>query len=477
MYKSDIYIQQKVGESYMIFEDNSGKRWFKIKILLAMIAVTFLVVLSLYGLNYNKLIPLPLIDAFTKNFFTIIKNIFIAYLLITIVLGFLRMLVIIYFCFRQLRRKKIIQEYISVNKPYLKAYKPKVSVIVPVYNEEIVIRRTIRALLKSDYPLTEILIIDDGSTDQTASTIKKYFSRNPKVKLLQKINGGKASALNYGFQQALGEIIITIDADTIFKRATISELVKNFSDPRVAAVTGNCKIGNIHNQLLLWQHIEYVTSQNLDKRAFEELSCITVVSGSNSAWRKTVVEQLGLYHHDTLAEDTELTIRILNAGHKIMYDERAISYEESPETIKEFVKQRYRWSYGILQTAWKHKKSIMTSSNKNLKFFAVPSLLFSYLLFLTAPIIDILFIIALFTGTTSIYLFALLFYLTDTFNSFLAFKIEKEKMKPLLWIFFQRIGYRYLLGYVTWKALIAALRGNAVGWDKLKRTGNNDYTG
>ena len=354
-------------------------------------------------------------------------------------------------------------------------YTPKVSVIIPVYNEEVIINRTIEALLKCNYPITEILIIDDGSTDQTASIIKKLYSHTPKIKLLQKVNGGKASALNLGFQNALGEIIITIDADTIFHPDTISYLVENFSDSRVAAVTGNCKIGNIKNQLTVWQHIEYVTAQNLDKRALEELGCITVVSGSNSAWRKSVVKQLGYYHNDTLAEDTELTITILNAGHKIIYDDRAISYEESPETLKEFLKQRYRWSYGVLQTAWKHKAPIFSSPNKALKYFAVPSLLFSYLLFLTAPIIDFLFIIALLSGTTSIYLFALLFYLTDALNSFLAFKIAKEKMKPLIWIFLQRLGYRYLLGYVTWKALLSALRGDHVGWDKLKRSGNNDY--
>ncbi|WP_274309814.1 glycosyltransferase [Solibacillus daqui] len=459
----------------MIFEDTSGQRWVRIKIFLSMVVFTFLIALSLYGLNHYKIIHLPLINIITTNFVTVLIKVFSAYLLITIILGFLRMLIIIFFCFRQHKRKKIIQEYYSINKPYLKLFRPRVSVIVPVYNEEVIIRRTIKALLKSEYPLTEILIIDDGSTDRTAYVVSKYFSHTPKVKLLQKENGGKASALNLGFKKALGDIIITVDADTIFKPATIDELVKNFSDSNVAAVTGNCKIGNLHNQLLIWQHIEFVTTQNLDKRAFEELSCITVVSGSNSAWRKSVVEKLGYFHHDTLAEDTELTLRILNAGHKIIYDDRAISYEESPETIKEFVKQRYRWSYGILQASWKHKKSILTSRNKTLKYFAVPSLLFSYLLFLTAPIIDILFILAISTGSTSIYLFALLFYFTDTLNSFLAFKIENEKMKPLLWIFLQRIGYRYLLGYVTWKAVIAALRGNHVRWDSLIRTGNNVY--
>lgn len=460
----------------MIFEDHTGKRWFKIKIFIFINLLALFIALLLYELNTFKFIHFPLFNAITMDFVSVMLIIFKSYLLITIGLGFLRMLIIIFFCLRQLRRKKILQEYMLVNKPYLKMYRPPVSVIIPVYNEEVIIKQTIRALLKSRYPVTEILIVDDGSTDQTASIVKKYYSWHPKVKLLQKVNGGKASALNLGFQNALGEIIITIDADTIFHPVTISHLVKNFSDPRVAAVTGNCKIGNIKKQLTIWQHIEYVTAQNLDKRALEELGCITVVSGSNSAWRKNVVEQLGYYHDDTLAEDTELTIRILNAGYKIIYDDRAISYEECPETVNEFLKQRYRWSYGVLQTAWKHKKSIFSSPNKNLKLFAVPSLLFSYLLFLTAPIIDLLFIIAFLSGATSIYFFVLLFYLTDTLNSFLAFKIAHEKkIKPLIWIFFQRMGYRYLLGYVTWKALISALRGNRVGWGKLNRSGNNVY--
>ena len=431
--------------------------------------------LLLYGFNQYKIIHFPVINGIAANVANVVKNVFISYLFITIVLGFLRMFAIFHFCFRQNRRKKVVREYTSANKAHMGLYKPPVTIIVPVYNEELIIRRTIDALLKSNYPVTEILIVDDGSTDQTASIIKKFYSRNRTVKLIQTVNGGKASALNVGFQKAKGDIVITIDADSIFHPETISYLVQNFSDPRVAAVTGNCKIGNIKNQLTMWQHIEYVTSQNLEKRAFEELDCITVVSGSNSAWRRSVVEELGYYHKDTLAEDSELTIRILNAGHKIIFEDRAYSHEECPEKVKDFIKQRYRWSYGVLQTAWKHRKSIYTSPNKALKYFAVPSLAFSYLLFLTSPIIDLLFIIAIFSGTTSIYWFTLLFYATDALNSFVAFKIGKEKMKPLIWIFFQRLGYRYLLGYVTWKALLSALRGNRVGWGKLERSGNNEY--
>lgn len=459
----------------MIFEDKTRNRWIKIKILFLMGLLTILTSTSTYALYLYEIIELPLINALNMYIFNVMEKMLISYLFLTIVIGFIRMIILYIFCFRQHRRIKIIREHRKINRNFLKLYRPSVTVIIPVYNEEVVISRTIKAILMSDYPITEILIIDDGSTDQTAAIVSKEFSKNRTVKLIKKRNGGKSAALNYGLKRASGDIIITIDADTVFKKSTIPYLVEHFSDPRVAAISGNCKIGNIGKQLTLWQHIEYVTANNIEKRAFEELNCITVVPGSNSAWRKSVMKDLGYYHNDTLAEDSELTLRILNAGYKIIYEDRAISYEECPETVKGFIKQRDRWSYGILQVAWKHKKNILTSSNKTLKYFAIPSLLFSYLLFLTSPLIDIIFIVSLLSGTTSIYLFALLFYLTDFLNSFIAFKIGKENMRPLIWVFIQRLAYRYLLAYVTWRALLLALRGNSVGWNKLNRSGNNKF--
>ncbi|MEO4054417.1 glycosyltransferase family 2 protein [Solibacillus sp. CAU 1738] len=379
------------------------------------------------------------------------------------------MLIIFYFAIKHYRRPQITH---NLNNNYPE-YKPTVTVLVPIYNEAIVINKTIEAILQSDYPITEILVIDDGSTDATTDIVQKNYGNNKLVKLISKKNSGKSNSLNIGIKNAIGEIIVTIDADTVFHRSTITHLVSHFSDPDVGAVSGNCKVGNIINQLTLWQHIEFVTSNNLEKRAFDVLQCITVVPGSNSAWRKRVVQNIGYYHYDILAEDAELTIRILNADYKVMYEDRAISYEESPETFKSFIKQRVRWSYGILQVAWKHRWNIAHSSNKTLKYFAIPSMLFSYLLFLTSPLIDVIFIASLIEGTKSIYLFALLFYVTDFLNSFVAFKLGKENMKPLLWIFIQRQVYRYLLAYVTWKAVLMALKGVHVGWNKLNRSGNN----
>lgn len=457
----------------MIFKDTTGKRWILIKFSFLIILILFLTALITHQLHLNKIIDFPFIKSIATHIFEVLGKVFVAYLFISIVIGFLRMFIIFFFAIQHKLREKVVNEMKKLNDNICIKYEPTVSILIPVYNEAVVIRKTIESILKSDYPITEILVIDDGSTDNTAAIVKKRFAYQPIVKLITKKNSGKSAALNTGITMAVGEIIITIDADTVFTKSTITHLVGYFSDSKVAAVSGNCKIGNIVNQLSLWQHIEYVTSNNLDKRAFDVLQCISVVPGSNSAWRKRVVQNLGYYHYDTLAEDAELTLRILNNGYKVIYDDRAISFEECPETVRSFIKQRVRWSYGILQVAWKHKKNIIRSSNKALKYFAIPSMLFSYLLFLTSPLIDIIFIFSLISGTKSVYLFALLFYFTDFLNSLVAFKLGNENMKPLIWVFIQRLAYRYLLAFVTWKALLMALKGRRVGWNKLIRSGNN----
>lgn len=459
----------------MIFESKSGKRWLIIKSVFLVFLLLFLSLLTCYVLDKYGYMKFPLVVEWVNIISLYCMYILIGYLFITIIIGFLRMFVIFYFVARQVRRKKIIREYRRFNDKVIRAYRPFVSVIIPVYNEEVVIRRTIKSILKSNYPLLEILVVDDGSTDRTASIIRKEFAKYRKVHFIRKSNGGKSSALNVGIDYAIGDIIVTIDADTMFKKSTISYLVRQFSDPRVATVSGNCKVGNIRNQFTIWQHIEYVTSNNLDKRAFEEINAITVVPGSNSAWRKSVIKKVGYFEDDTLAEDTDLTIRVINAGYKIIYEHRAISYEEVPENRKDFLKQRFRWSFGILQAIWKNRKEIRKSNNKVLKYFAIPSLLYNYLLFLTMPIVDIIFIWALFNGVVVIYVFAILFYLTDLLNSYVAFKVGKENTKPLYWIFVQRIAYRVLIAYITWKTFYQAFKGRRVGWSNLNRTGNNTF--
>jgi cellulose synthase/poly-beta-1,6-N-acetylglucosamine synthase-like glycosyltransferase len=320
----------------------------------------------------------------------------------------------------------------------------------------------------------ELIVVDDGSKDQTSTIVSENFSENEKLHLIRKKNGGKSSAINTGIKKANGEIIIAIDADTIVSPEAISLLVRHFIDEKVAAVSGNIKVGNMRNLLTIWQHVEYVTGFNLEKRAFAKINCVTVVPGAIGAWRKQVIEEIGYFTADTLAEDTDMSLRILREGYKIAIDEQAYAYTEAPENSRDFLKQRYRWNFGTLQCFWKHKKAFGGIKHKSLGFIALPNmLLFQFVFPLFAPFIDILFVLGIISGNIkkSLLLYAC-YLLTDFLICLFAFRLEKLSLKPLIPLFLQRIFYRYLLLWVSWKSLLAALKGTRVGWNKLKRSGN-----
>ncbi|WP_249869089.1 glycosyltransferase [Oceanobacillus saliphilus] len=351
---------------------------------------------------------------------------------------------------------------------------PFVSVIIPAYNEEDVIDRTIESILKSNYPNLEVIVIDDGSKDETSRVVSRKYDSNEKVFLFHKNNGGKASAINLGIRKAKGDIFIAIDADTIVSPNSISTLIRHFSDENIAAVSGNVRVGNKKNLLTSWQHIEYVTGFNLEKRAFATLNCVPVVPGAFGAWRKQVVEELGYFSDDTLAEDTDLTLKIIRHGHKVVVDEQAYAYTEAPATIRDFLKQRFRWTFGTLQCFWKHKKAFGGLKHKSLGFIALPNmLLFQFIIPFFAPLIDILFVLGILTGAPqkALVIFAS-YLLVDFLVCLVAFRMEKLSLKPLLSLILQRIFYRYLLLWVTWKSFFAALKGTRVGWGKLKRSGD-----
>lgn len=351
---------------------------------------------------------------------------------------------------------------------------PFVSVIIPAYNEESVIDRTIESILNSNYPNLEVIVIDDGSKDQTPSVVSRKYNTIEKVLLFQKKNGGKASAINLGIRKAKGDIFIAIDADTVVSPDSISALIRHFSDENIAAVSGNVRVGNKKNLLTTWQHIEYVTGFNLEKRAFATLNCVPVVPGAIGAWRKQVVEELGYFTDDTLAEDTDMTLKIIRQGYKVVIDEQAYAYTEAPETIRDFLKQRFRWTFGTLQCFWKHKKALGGRKHKSLGFIALPNmLLFQFIIPFFAPLIDLLFILGIVTGNAqkSLLIFAS-YFLIDLLVCSVAFRMEKLSFKPLFSLILQRIFYRYLLLWVTWKSFFAALKGTRVGWGKLKRSGD-----
>lgn len=358
---------------------------------------------------------------------------------------------------------------------------PTVSVIVPGYNEEINAVRTIHSLLMQNYPNLQIIFIDDGSKDSTFNIVNNEFKNTPNVKVYTKQNGGKASALNVGIAKADGEFVVCIDADTQLKTDAVLKLMEKFNSPNVAAVAGNVKVGNEINMITKWQSIEYITSQNFDRRAFDLLNCITVVPGAIGGFRKSAVIKAGGFTRDTLAEDCDLTMRLLRAGYEVRNCNDAISYTEAPETMKQFMKQRFRWSFGVMQCFWKHRDTVFNPRYKNFGMIAMPNILiFQIILPFLAPLADLVLVLSLIAAgfgvipasLSHIFIYYLVFTLVDVAGAALAFAFEKEDYKKLVWMIPQRLIYRQLMYYIVIKSFNKAIKGELQGWGVLTRTGN-----
>jgi cellulose synthase/poly-beta-1,6-N-acetylglucosamine synthase-like glycosyltransferase/peptidoglycan/xylan/chitin deacetylase (PgdA/CDA1 family)/spore germination protein YaaH len=365
-------------------------------------------------------------------------------------------------------------------------FRPFISVIVPAYNEEKVIAKTIESLLGSDYEPFEVIVVDDGSPDRTCEVVRARFGDDRRVKLYTKENGGKAEALNYGMRRARGEIIVALDADTVFPPRTLGAMARRFHDPKVGAVAGNAKVGNRINLVTRWQALEYVTSQNLDRRAFALLNCITVVPGAVGAWRRELLEGVGGFSSDTLAEDQDLTLRVRRLGYKVGYEEEAVAWTEAPDTFRGLTKQRFRWSFGTLQCMWKHRDALLRPRYGALGFVALPNVWVFQILFpLVSPVMDLAFIWTMMqallerlehpaeqalSNPKQVLFYYALFLAVDWLAAGFAFLLEKREQRSLLWwLPLQRFGYRQVMYVVMLKSLAAAARGALVGWGKLER--------
>ena len=285
---------------------------------------------------------------------------------------------------------------------------------------------------------------------------------------------------------AQGEVVVALDADTQFEKTTISRLVRWFTDPSIGAVAGNAKVGNRINMITRWQALEYVTSQNLERRALAALGCITVVPGAIGAWKREALERLGGFPLDTLAEDQDLTIAMLTAGYKVLYDSTAIGWTEAPDTVKGLIKQRFRWAFGTLQCLWKHRRVTLRPRYGSLGLLAMPQTwLFQFALTVIAPLVDLALVCQIAVASLQllqhqdqydpdslrkVLIYYLVFVLIDLGSAILALVMERREkwsLAPLLVL--QRFGYRQLMYWVVLKALFTAAIGPLVGWGKLER--------
>jgi len=361
---------------------------------------------------------------------------------------------------------------------------PSVTVLIPAHNEESVIVQTIASVLLSDLKDLHIIVVNDGSSDRTGELLETNFSHEPRVRIIHQVNRGKAAALNVAMSLADTEIVVTIDADTEIEADAIGKLVRHFSDSTVGAVAGNVKVGNRSRWLTRWQALEYITSQNMEKRAFDLLNCITVVPGALGAWRKKAIEAAGGITADTVAEDADLTIAIRRLGWRVSYDEEAIAWTEAPETAGQLIRQRFRWTFGTLQSFWKHGDTLLRPKYGTLGWIALPNIfVFQLVLPLISPVIDLMFFgslllwgLAQFRVTRlpqlwttadvekSVFFF-LGFLLIDILTCMVAFALErKEDWTLLIPVLLQRFYYRQLMYVVLFRSVKEAVSGRPVGW-------------
>ena len=355
-------------------------------------------------------------------------------------------------------------------EPYL----PPVSVLVPAYNEEVGIEQAVRSLVASDYPELEVVVVDDGSTDRTAEIVRGLAL--PGVRLVQQRNGGKAAALRTGTVAASHDVLVMLDGDTVFEPLTIRHLVQPLRDPRVGAVSGNVKVGNRRGLLGRWQHMEYVTGFNLDRRLLDLWHCITCVPGAAGAFRREAVEAAGGLSSDTLAEDTDVTMGILRAGYRVVHEERATAWTEAPSSWNDLWKQRYRWAYGTLQVVWKHKRALV--EGRPLGMLALPMLLLSQVVLpLLAPVIDVFAVYGVLSGNgRQVATMWAAFMLLQVALAAYALRLDKESLSPLWALPLQQVVYRQLSYLVVIQSVVSALSGLHLPWHKLERTGLDEVT-
>ena len=369
------------------------------------------------------------------------------------------------------------------------SYWPSIAVIVPAYNEEKVICKTIKSVLASSCKDFEVIVVDDGSRDATAEVARRTFADDPRVKVFVKPNGGKATAGNFGLRQTDAEVVVCIDADTVLSKDAIPLLVRHFADARVGAVAGAAVVGNKINLLTQFQAIEYTIGQCLDRRAFALFNAIGVVPGAIGAWRREALFAVGGYSSETLAEDADATFAMVNAGWRVINEPGAEARTEAPEKVGAFLKQRYRWMFGTLQVIVKHTPEAFTKRN-GLFFLTIPNALLSLSAFaLFIPLLDIVSIFSLglslkhyfFESDANIaaahfetliwWIVFQAFYLLAVAGALAAVKVRCD-LSLVLILLLQRFLYAPLLYWVAFATMLRALKGQALGWGKLTRTGS-----
>ncbi len=442
----------------------------------------FTTVADAIGMTRDELMPpadgfLPAFDKVSFTFASGTVNVMLATFWIVLSIGLARASVMFLLALSR-RRHKVLP-----SRP-----EPKVAVIIPAFEEQDTIANCIESVLASRYRNLEIVVVNDGSMDNTLNEILK-FKHKPNVRVIIQPNQGKWAALNRALIGTDADIAVCIDADTQMEADAVEQLVQHFADPKIGAVAGKVTVGNKTNLLTRLQALEYVVAQNFERLAFDSINGILVVPGALGAWRVSALKKAGLFCDDTLTEDSDLTMAINRAGYRIVYEERAVAQTEAPEGLRGLMTQRLRWSLGMVQAAWKHKVAIR--EGRAIGLVSIPDMfIFGYLFPLLAPIADLLVLLLAYNylsgswagdvGAQSHMIPPNLIwaYLALPMVEFAvaAFAVFKDKQAPksmlLLWPV-QRLLYRPLLYLSVYRAILRAASGSLAAWGQSKRKGHD----
>lgn len=353
---------------------------------------------------------------------------------------------------------------------------PMISLVVPAFNEGPVIQAAVRSLLALDYPNFEIIVVDDGSTDDTydkAIAVARE-SLTVEVRVVTKHNGGKADALNTGMTLARGEFVLNMDGDTKLSPNTLRVCIRHFENPLVGAVAGNVKVMNRENMWTRIQALEYVEGLAMARKAQSFGRVVNIIPGPLGMFRKSVLQQAGGYDRDTFAEDCDLTLKLLMRGWHIAYEPRAIAWVETPSSLLDLLKQRYRWTRGILQATSKHSHALWQPRKAGINCYILWYMLFEGILWPFSNLLGNIFFV--FVGL-QYGLATLLFYwwlqltVLDVVAAAYCVVIEEEEPSLIFYAIMFRLFYINIIDVSKVFATIEEWRGHAMTWGKLEREG------
>jgi len=354
---------------------------------------------------------------------------------------------------------------------------PLVSIIVPAFNEEKVIGEAIRSHLRLDYPSIEVVVVDDGSADRTTEMAEEVAARDRRgrVKVHTIPNGGKGNALNHGIRQARGDLLLCVDADSRLDPDSLGYAVRHMRDPRVGAVAGNVKVLNRHRVLTSLQALEYIVGQNLMRRIFGLFGCVGIVPGPFGLFRRRAIEEVGLYTDDTFAEDCDLSLRLIAAGWRIVDEINSVARTEAPEKLLPFIKQRYRWTRGVLQSLRKHRRGFLGGYGIR-GLFVLSNMFFDGVIWPVANLMAhlcVFYLILEFGLVTYLVFWWIHFTLLDMALALLCIASEKEDPRLVAHIVFYRLSFLVVMDVCKLLSSLEEVFRLQMGWGKLDRTGSD----